>query len=172
MGEKQIPIFTVDAFSPKPFGGNPAAVCLLEEDITDELKQKIAMEMNISETAYVLPLEKNISNPFENGSKFELRWFTPTTEVPLCGHATLASAATLFYTQGNKNTIEFVTRQSGTLTCYKSKDLINGVEMKLPINSPNINLDDPSTSEPIWKLIKVFLQNNPKLTPHQVRLSP
>ena len=84
-------------------GGNPAAVCLLEEDITDDLKQKIAMEMNISETAFVVPLEKDVKNPFENGAKFELRWFTPTTEVPLCGHATLASAATLFYTQGNKN---------------------------------------------------------------------
>ena len=76
---------------------------MLEEDITDDLKQKIAMEMNISETAFVVPLEKDVKNPFENGAKFELRWFTPTTEVPLCGHATLASAATLFYTQGNKN---------------------------------------------------------------------
>ena len=84
-------------------GGNPAAVCLLEEDISDELKQKIAMEMNISETAFVLPMEKTDQNPFKNGAKFELRWFTPTTEVPLCGHATLASAATLFYTQFNEN---------------------------------------------------------------------
>ena len=74
----------------------------------------------------------------------------------------------LFYLQ----TVEFLTRQSGTLTCYKSQDLINGVEMKLPINAPDINLDDPTTSEPIWKLIKVFLQNNPELTPIQVRLSP
>lgn len=169
---KQIPIFTVDAFSPRPFGGNPAAVCLLEEDISDELKQKIAMEMNISETAFVLPMEKTDQNPFKNGAKFELRWFTPTTEVPLCGHATLASAATLFYTQFNDNTIEFQTRQSGVLTCYKSQSMTNGVEMKLPINDPNINLDKPTSSESIWKLIKVFFRNNPKLIPHQVRLSP
>ena len=59
--------------------------------------------MNISETAFVLPMEKTDQNPFQNGAKFELRWFTPTTEVPLCGHATLASAATLFYTQFNEN---------------------------------------------------------------------
>ena len=59
--------------------------------------------MNISETAFVLPMEKTDQNPFKNGAKFELRWFTPTTEVPLCGHATLASAATLFYTQFNEN---------------------------------------------------------------------
>ena len=59
--------------------------------------------MNISETAFVLPMEKSDQNPFKNGAKFELRWFTPTTEVPLCGHATLASAATLFYTQFNEN---------------------------------------------------------------------
>ena len=59
--------------------------------------------MNISETAFVLPMEKTDRNPFKNGAKFELRWFTPTTEVPLCGHATLASAATLFYTQFNEN---------------------------------------------------------------------
>ena len=62
--------------------------------------------MNISETAFVLPLEKFDQNPFKNGAKFELRWFTPTTEVPLCGHATLASAATLFYTQFNENVSE------------------------------------------------------------------
>ena len=90
-------------------GGNPAAVCLLEGDISDDLKQKIAMEMNISETAFLLPLEKvggdhsTTENPFEIGNKFELRWFTPTTEVPLCGHATLATAAVLFYAKNNNN---------------------------------------------------------------------
>ena len=105
----KIPIFTIDAFSPGAFGGNPAAVCLLKEDIPDDLKQKIAMEMNLSETAFILPLDgtSSLANPFQDGKDFELRWFTPTTEVPLCGHATLASAATLFYTQNNKkvNTI-------------------------------------------------------------------
>lgn len=85
-------------------GGNPAAVCLLEEDISDELKQKIALEMNLSETAFVVPLSLE-DNPFKNGKSFSLRWFTPITEVPLCGHATLASATVLFYEMGNENVV-------------------------------------------------------------------
>ena len=76
-------------------------MCLLETDLSDDLKQKIAMEMNLSETAFIVPMDKSLD--FKSGSKFQLRWFTPTTEVPLCGHATLASAAVLFYTQGNEN---------------------------------------------------------------------
>ena len=106
MSSKEIKIFTVDSFSPVPFGGNPAAVCLLDEDVTDDFKQKIAEEMKLSETAFVVPVDKNLG--FDKGSKFGLRWFTPTTEVPLCGHATLASAAVLFYTQGNENVSIFV----------------------------------------------------------------
>ena len=101
MSSKEIKIYTVDSFSPVPFGGNPAAVCLLDEDVTDDFKQKIAEEMKLSETAFVVPVDKNLG--FDKGTKFGLRWFTPTTEVPLCGHATLASAAVLFYTQGNEN---------------------------------------------------------------------
>ena len=106
MSSKEIKIFTVDSFSPVPFGGNPAAVCLLDEDVTDDFKQKIAEEMKLSETAFVVPVDKNLG--FDKGSKFGLRWFTPTTEVPLCGHATLASAAVLFYSQGNENVSIFV----------------------------------------------------------------
>ena len=87
------------------------------------MKQKIAMEMNISETAFVLPMEKTDQNPFKNGAKFELRWFTPTTEVPLCGHATLASAATLFYTQFNDN----VSKTIITLLKFSKIDKINNI---------------------------------------------
>ena len=98
-------------------GGNPAAVCLLKEDLDDVMKQKIAAEMNLSETAFVVPIiadkhdhQSNISEPFEKSSKFHLRWFTPTTEVPLCGHATLASAAVLFYAKNNQNVSFFYHR--------------------------------------------------------------
>lgn len=80
----KIPVAIVDAFTNKPFGGNPAAVCLLEERISSEEMQKIAMEMNLSETAFV---EKT-----GDEGHFNLRWFTPTLEIDLCGHATLASA--------------------------------------------------------------------------------
>lgn len=81
-------IFQVDAFTDKPFAGNPAAVCLLEIEQPDSWMQHMAAEMNLSETAFLL---REGDDP-----TFRLRWFTPTTEVSLCGHATLASAHILF----------------------------------------------------------------------------
>lgn len=78
--------YQVDAFSSEPFAGNPAAVCPLAEWLPDHLMQSIANENNLSETAFFVPV----------GGHFELRWFTPTSEVDLCGHATLASAHVLF----------------------------------------------------------------------------
>jgi PhzF family phenazine biosynthesis protein len=83
---RPIPLFHVDAFTPVPFAGNPAAVVLLEAAREPAWMQHVAAEMNLSETAFVVPLE---------GARFGLRWFTPTHEVPLCGHATLASYAAL-----------------------------------------------------------------------------
>lgn len=79
-------IFKVDSFTDAPFGGNPAGVCLLDEEVTDEWMQAVAREMNVSETAFV--------GPQQHG--FSIRFFTPAVEVPLCGHATLASAHILF----------------------------------------------------------------------------
>jgi predicted PhzF superfamily epimerase YddE/YHI9 len=81
---KNISIAVIDAFTDKPFSGNPAGVCLLEDPLTKEQMQSIAMEMNLSETAFV---EKTSDQGF-----FSLRWFTPTLEIDLCGHATLASS--------------------------------------------------------------------------------
>lgn len=83
-----ITIFQVDAFTDKPFTGNPAAVCILEQPKPDAWMQKVAKEMNLSETAFLLKQEDG----------YGLRWFTPTTEVELCGHATLASAHILWET--------------------------------------------------------------------------
>ncbi|MBX9786088.1 MAG: PhzF family phenazine biosynthesis protein [Alphaproteobacteria bacterium] len=80
-------IWTVDAFTDKTFAGNPAAVTIVEEFPSDEMCQKIAAEMNLSETAFIKPL---------GSSHFHIRWFTPEVEVKLCGHATLASAHILF----------------------------------------------------------------------------
>lgn len=79
-------ITTVDAFSGRPFEGNPAAVCLLDASAPDEWMQALAAEMNLSETAFLVP----------EGDAFRLRWFTPAVEVDLCGHATLASAHVLY----------------------------------------------------------------------------
>jgi PhzF family phenazine biosynthesis protein len=81
-----IPLFQVDAFTDKPFAGNPAAVCLLPEARDEAWMQALAGEMNLSETAFL------VARP----DGFDLRWFTPTVEVDLCGHATLASAHTLW----------------------------------------------------------------------------
>ncbi len=79
-------IYTVDAFTGKPFGGNPAGVCVLERGMNPKWMQSVAAEMNLSETAFLLKANKG----------YMLRWFTPKTEVDLCGHATLASAHLLW----------------------------------------------------------------------------
>jgi len=127
-----IPIHIVDAFTNKKFGGNSAAVCPLEQEIPDEKKQLIAMEMNLSETAYISKLQSNDS--FEKSHHFKLRWFTPVTEVPLCGHATLASAYVLFHVYGNQNKeLKFDTVSSGTLIARKDG---NRIVLDLPLNAP------------------------------------
>lgn len=82
----QLDVFQVDAFSAEVFSGNPAAICPLEKWLPDVTLQRIAMENNLSETAYFV----------RSGEVFQLRWFTPTVEVDLCGHATLAAAWVLF----------------------------------------------------------------------------
>jgi len=107
----KLPIHIVDAFASKHFTGNPAAVVLFGRYPEDALLQAIAAENNLAETAYPVPLADG---------RWELRWFTPTTEVPLCGHATLASAHVLFaHVLGEQQEIEFVTRQSGSLFVQK-----------------------------------------------------
>src|SRR4051812_20221275 len=81
-----LPIVQVDAFTDRPFRGNPAAVCLLPGPADESWMQDVAREMNLSETAFLHP----------EGDHFRLRWFTPAVEVDLCGHATLASAHVLW----------------------------------------------------------------------------
>ncbi|MFP4482441.1 MAG: PhzF family phenazine biosynthesis protein, partial [Thermovirgaceae bacterium] len=97
----------VDAFTDRPFGGNPAAVCLMETTREDGWMLKVAQEMNLSETAFCLPLHEG----------YNLRWFTPATEVDLCGHATLATAHVLWETGllETSQSARFKTR-SGLLT--------------------------------------------------------
>ena len=105
----KLPIFTVDAFTNEPFKGNPAAVCLLKEEIPTSLMQSIAFELNLAETAFVLK-EKD-------SDAYSLRWMTPVSEVDLCGHATLASSH-IMWQEGickKDETINFNTR-SGLLT--------------------------------------------------------
>ncbi len=111
----KLPIYQVDAFTSKLFSGNPAAVIPLERDLPEQVMQSIANENNLSETAFI-----NISQ-----TPYTIRWFTPTTEVNLCGHATLASAKVLFekHLDGDVNEIRFDSK-SGELTATKKNDLI------------------------------------------------
>lgn len=108
-------LFTVDAFTNEAFKGNPAGVCILDAPFEDEANYlKISQEINYAETAFVYP----------KGDYFKLRWFTPTTEVELCGHATLATAKILFEKYSySKNTINFDTL-SGILSVQKEGDLL------------------------------------------------
>jgi len=107
-----LPLYQVDAFSDRPFAGNPAAVCPLTAPIPEALMQDIAAENNLSETAFFHP----------QGDAFSLRWFTPTTEVDLCGHATLASAFVLMTElEPARTEVTFRTR-SGTLSVQRRDD--------------------------------------------------
>jgi PhzF family phenazine biosynthesis protein len=105
----------VDAFTSRPFAGNPAAVCVLARPADDAWMQDLARELNLSETAFVLPIDDG----------FRLRWFTPTVEVDLCGHATLATAHVLWEDGhlGCDQTARFQTR-SGLLTARRTGDWI------------------------------------------------
>ncbi|MEO6914342.1 MAG: PhzF family phenazine biosynthesis protein [Chitinophagaceae bacterium] len=106
----KIDIYQVDAFTDKPFHGNPAAVCPLQEWLPDELMQQIALENNLSETAFFVP----------EGDGYRIRWFTPTIEVDLCGHATLASAHVLYsFLDYQKERINFESK-GGILTVSKA----------------------------------------------------
>ena len=108
----KVPIFQVDAFTDRIFGGNPAAVCPLEKWIDDETMQRLAQENNLSETAFFV----------KNGDEYDLRWFTPEVEVDLCGHATLATAHVLFeHLDYAEDEIRFQTK-SGLLTVKKEDE--------------------------------------------------
>lgn len=110
----EITLYQIDAFATKPFEGNPAAVCPLDAWLHDEVMQSIAEENNLSETAFFVP----------KGNGYHIRWFTPASEVDLCGHATLAAAYVLFNILGyNKDKIEFDSK-SGMLAVAKDNEFL------------------------------------------------
>lgn len=120
----KISIYQVDAFTNQLFKGNPAAVCLLQSWLPDELMQQLAAENNLSETAFVVP----------DGKNYHIRWFTPNIEVALCGHATLAAAHVYFNELGfNENTISFNSK-SGMLSVEKGED--GWLTLNFPANTP------------------------------------
>ncbi|MGH9593960.1 MAG: PhzF family phenazine biosynthesis protein, partial [Bryobacteraceae bacterium] len=124
----QIPLYQVDAFASGPFRGNPAAVCPLDDWLPDEMLQAIAEENNLSETAYYVR---------ENG-RYRLRWFTPTVEVDLCGHATLAAASII-----GAPRVEFDSR-SGELVVERDDTLY---VLDFPARPPRECPEDPQLFE-------------------------
>jgi predicted PhzF superfamily epimerase YddE/YHI9 len=110
-----LPIYQVDAFAEKLFGGNPAAICPLTEWLPDATMQAIAAENNLAETAFFV----------REGADYALRWFTPAVEVDLCGHATLASAHVVFsFLEPGRERVNFRTLKAGTLTVARHGDML------------------------------------------------
>lgn len=120
--KNKIKIYQVDAFTSEAFKGNPAAVCILENDISDELMKNIAQEMNLSETAFVKHLK---NSNIGKGNLFSLRWFTPEVEVDLCGHATIATSKVLFDEFNIKEQYIKYETKSGLLTAKKKDEKIS-----------------------------------------------
>src|ERR1700731_4550063 len=141
-----IPYYHVDAFTSELFAGNPAGVCILSAPLADNIMQKIAAENRHSETAFVVP---------RADGDFDLRWFTPTIEDDLCGHATLASAYVLALRKHNVWPVRFHSR-SGMLTVPqgKSKD---SFEMDFPAMPPQ-PCETPAGLVPALGLIDMGLQ--------------
>lgn len=140
-------LYQVDAFTDAPFSGNPAAVCLLASDRGDGWMQDVAMEMNLSETAFLRR---------QPDGAFRLRWFTPTHEVDLCGHATLASAHVL-WSEGVlsvEETAQFATA-SGKLTAERGMEdgwitLDFPTDPVAPLDPPETLLDALGTEDPVF----------------------
>ncbi len=118
---ESVPFFQVDAFADRPFAGNPAAVMVLDDWPDDTVLQAIAAENNISETAFL------VAEAAGSDAHYALRWFTPTVEIALCGHATLASGHVLI---GERPLIRFRTRQAGLLTVARADGV--GLTLDLP----------------------------------------
>jgi len=110
----KIPIYQIDAFTDKIFSGNPAAVCPLKTWLPDEVMQKIAMENNLSETAFFV----------KTGNEYQIRWFTPTIEVDLCGHATLATAHVLFNHLNYQDNMIYLKSKSGDLRVKREDEML------------------------------------------------
>ncbi|MBD1557589.1 PhzF family phenazine biosynthesis protein [Vibrio sp. S9_S30] len=115
----------LDAFTNEQFKGNAAAVIVTDEWLSDTLMQNIAIENNLSETAFLVPIKDN---------KYAIRWFSPITEIDFCGHATLASASALFSDFPMLNELEFSTSEVGTLMVKKQDSGM--IEMQFPIRAP------------------------------------
>jgi PhzF family phenazine biosynthesis protein len=141
----KIPLYQVDAFSSRPFTGNPAAICPLEKWLPDEMLQSIATENNLSETAFYI----------RNGGGYDLRWFTPAVEVDLCGHATLASACVILEIRRETADSRVVFRtKSGELAVERDGDLY---ALDFPSLPPRPCVVHPGLAEALGASPKIVL---------------
>lgn len=125
-----LPYYHVDAFADRPFTGNQAAVMPLETWLDDDVLQAIGEENNFAETAFYLPDASGAAN-------YELRWFTPTVEIALCGHATLASGHIILSQDPDRQQVTFRTRKAGILTVKREGD---GYALDLPAYAPSAKM--------------------------------
>ena len=141
-------LLQIDAFTSEPFRGNPAAVCILDHERDDSWMQSVAAEMNLSETAFLLPAADG----------FSLRWFTPAVEVALCGHATLASAHALWEegTLDGGATARFHTK-SGLLTAVRNG---NWIELDFPVTREEAAAPPPALFEALGIDSAVYVGRN------------
>ena len=128
----RLPFSQIDAFATQPFEGNPAAVVPLKAWLDDAILQAIGAENNLSETAFIVPDESGPND--SEGADFELRWFTPTSEVVMCGHATLASGHFILSSDPDREMVRFRTRKAGMLEVARAGE---GYELALPAWSPS-----------------------------------
>ncbi|WP_214000756.1 PhzF family phenazine biosynthesis protein [Arsukibacterium sp.] len=130
----ELAIFIVDAFTQQQFKGNAAAVVPLQQWLAPDVMQSIAAENNLSETAFIRSL---------SASQYEIRWFSPLTEIDFCGHATLAASYVIFKQLGGQGEIEFITSQVGSLFVNQHSD--GRIEMSFPNQCPDVVEQVPAT---------------------------
>ena len=144
----QLKRYQIDAFAESIFKGNPAVVCPLDAWLPEEVMQNIAMENNLSETAFYVKQQEG----------YHIRWFTPTVEAPLCGHATLAAAYVLFNHENHVGDKISFNSQSGPLTVTKSKDLLT---LNFPVDTFNEEKAIPELEQGLGaKSLKTFRGKN------------
>jgi len=129
---KAFQMYQVDVFTKEYYKGNPAAVCILDEEIEDEYMRDIAAEMNLSETAFVLPIDNELNI-------YSLRWFTPEVEVSLCGHGTIGTAKVLYDIMGIKSDEIIFKTKSGDLIARKYE---TGIGIDMPLDTP-LDIEPP-----------------------------
>jgi PhzF family phenazine biosynthesis protein len=152
----ELPLYHLDAFTSRRFGGNPAGVVILTDWLPDAVLQSIAAENNLAETAFLVP----------GGKEFALRWFSPTMEIDLCGHATLASASVLFSTRQARGEEIVFRYKAGTLTVTRQGDLL---AMDFPSRPPEPARADPALAAALGKAPQEVFRSRDLMAVYETR---